>query len=340
MATNTSPLSDFFAQHGADFIDVYGINVPLRCGNPGLEYQAALEATLICDGAHRAWITVKGSDVCDFFQRILSSDLHKLEIGGHQLSAMLDGKGRWIAELILYRFKDSKNGEWNIGVDLPLACRDAFMQKSEMMLFGEDVVFQPQNVARIKVLGAMPAIKHNAIEITRPDAGADCTELLFSEHSDAIKTISRMHADGIQLGGWVAQDILRVESGFPLWGSDFDTNYTLPATNEWRRASITKGCYAGQEVVARINTYGEAPRQLVQLQFSGDPQFMQGATVFDSEDKEVGKVSSWVFSPQRDMPIAFAYLKRSAAKSGTLLRAKLQQHSAPCLVVASEKVFG
>ena len=146
--------------------------------------------------------------------------------------------------------------------------------------------------------------------------------------------------DGHSLGGWVSQDIMRVEGGFPLWGSDFDDNYTLPGCNEWRRASITKGCYAGQEVVARINTYGQAPRQLCQLHFDGDPQFMQGASLFDAQGKEVGKVSSWIYSPQLGKPISFAYIKRSAAPTGTSLRATLEGASAECKVVNPEKVFG
>jgi glycine cleavage system aminomethyltransferase T len=72
----------------------------------------------------------------------------------------------------------------------------------------------------------------------------------------------------------------------------------------------------------------------------GEPQFMQGATLFDAEDKKVGNVCSWVFSPQLDKAIAFAFIKRTAAQTGTPLTATLQQATANCEVVMPEKVFG
>ncbi|MFT7517016.1 MAG: aminomethyltransferase [Myxococcota bacterium] len=339
MTASPTPLSPFFAQHGADFIEIYDVQVPLRCGAAGLEYQAAREKTLICDGGQRAWLDVRGTDVCDFFQRTLSSDVDKLAVGEHQLSAMLDGKGRWIAELILYRFEDAADGGWQLGVDLPVECCETFLQKLEMMHFGEDISFTRREFARVRILGNLPDIQHNGRCIVRPDAGTTCHEILL-DSAEGPALLEQLVSAGHQLGGWVAQDILRVEGGFPLWGSDFDGNYTLPGSNEWRRASITKGCYAGQEVVARINTYGQAPRQLVQVHFDGQPQFMQGATLQDAEGKEVGNVSSWVFSPQHDKPIAFAYIKRSAAHSGTTLSATLQQASANCKVLMPEKIFG
>ena len=67
---------------------------------------------------------------------------------------------------------------------------------------------------------------------------------------------------------------------------------------------------------------------------------MQGAALFDAQDKEVGNVSSWIYSPQLGKPIAFAYIKRSAAPTGTSLRATLVDASARCKVVNPEKVFG
>jgi aminomethyltransferase len=335
---NTTPLSDFFAQHNADFLDVYGMQIPLRCSEAGLEYQAAREKTLVCDGGHRAWIEVHGADVYDFFQRTLSSDLNTLNVGEHQLSAMLDGKGRWIAELVLYRFADNDN-RWHVGVDIPVTCCDAFLEKMNMLHFGEDISFEKADVARIKIFGELPTVNHDGHLISRSDAGEKCNEIIVKP-SAANGIMQQLVDDDHQLGGWVAQDIMRVEGGFPLWGSDFDDNYTLPGCNEWRRASITKGCYAGQEVVARINTYGQAPRQLCQLHFDGEPQFMQGAALFDAQDKEVGNVSSWIYSPQLGKPIAFAYIKRSAAPTGTSLRATLGDASAECKVVNPEKVFG
>jgi folate-binding protein YgfZ len=335
MLSAETPLTSIFRQQGADFIDVYGVQVPLRFKSAGDEYQSARDATLICDGGHRAWIKVHGTDVCDFFQRTLSSDLNKLNVGECQLSAMLNGKGRWIAELILHRFADDSNG-WHLGIDLPMACCEAFLQQLELMHFGEDIKFEQQAVARIRILGKQVEVAHQGVFVTRPDTGVECHEIITNP-DDGKAVLQQLVDNDHQLGGWVAQDILRVEGGFPIWGSDFNSDYTLPGTNEWRRASLTKGCYAGQEVVARINTYGEAPQQLCQLHFKGKPEFMTGATLKNSNGEDVGHVSSWIFSPKLDKPLAFAYLKRNFARDGTTLQALLYDATASCEVVALEK---
>ncbi|MDP6962894.1 MAG: glycine cleavage T C-terminal barrel domain-containing protein [Planctomycetota bacterium] len=338
MTLNSTPLTDSFAEQGADFIEIYGTQLPLRCGNAGDEYQAARESTLICDGGHRALVKADGNDLIDFLQRVLSSDLTKLNTNTSQLSAMLDGKGHWIAELVLFRLED-RDGQAQILIDLPQACLDQFMQKIDMFTFDEDVHFAPYHCARIRCLGQAPELPDSALTLARPDCGIACTEIVCDADSGA-EILQSLIADGHKIGGWVAQDILRVEGGFPLWGSDFDESYTLPGANEWRRSSITKGCYAGQEVVARINTYGEAPRQLCNIKFEGEAMRMQGAVLSDDKGAEVGHVSSWIYSPHFDAPIAFAYLKRKVAQNGHNLIATLNGVQSRCTVNVPDKVFG
>ena len=82
--------------------------------------------------------------------------------------------------------------------------------------------------------------------------------------------------------------------------------------------SLTKGCYVGQEVVARATNLGGVPKLLMGLKLRSDSVPRKGARVLESEGKQIGTVTSGVFSPQLRTAIAFAYLKRNFARSGSV----------------------
>src|SRR5204863_252374 len=105
-----------------------------------------------------------------------------------------------------------------------------------------------------------------------------------------------------------ALDILRIESGIPRFGVDMDETNLAPETGiESRAISYTKGCYIGQEVISRIRTYGQVAKALRGLECEvlpkrGDKLLLDG--------KEVGCVTSAVFSPVLKTNIALGYVRR------------------------------
>ena len=325
-----SPLQPLFQEFGADFIDVAGRELPLRVVGAGAEYQAARESLALADGGDRGLIRMQGADLIDFLQRTLSSDLNKLAVGGGQWSSLLDGKGHWISDLLLFRLPDADEAPV-ILIDCPHDRVATLLQRIDMMHFGEAITFEEVTAARLLTLGpgsqavefgVEPAaeVGDDCLWISRPDRGVLCRELVGP--LDAVRaSAERLYAEGAVPTGWVVLDILRVEAAQPRWGTDFDGESILPETGEWQRASLAKGCYAGQEVVAKVDTYGEAPRQLVLLDFGEHAQPMRGATLQDAEDKPVGTVTSWVWSPLRDRAIGLGVVKRRALCEGSELRA-------------------
>jgi aminomethyltransferase len=324
----TTPLHELFALWGADFLEVNGLRLPLRVSGVGGEYQAALESLAIADGGDRGLVRMSGADLIDFLQRTLSSDIKKLHPGGGQWSALLDGKGRLLCELLLFRLPDQEDIP-QILLDCPLDCVGTLLQRLDMLHFGERITWQELAVARLMLLGPASQAKDFGIDagpeagafwLSRPDRGTSCRELVgpidlvrrFAEHAVA---------DGAIPTGWVVLDILRVEAGQPRWLTDFDGDSILPETGEWQRASLAKGCYAGQEVVARIDTYGEAPRQLCRLDFGLIEVPLHGAALHDAQDRPVGTVSSWVWSPRLGKAIGLGVIKRKALQDQQLLYA-------------------
>lgn len=325
-----SPLQPLFLEFGAEFLEVAGRELPLRVVGAGAEYQAARESLAIADGSDRGLIRMHGADLIDFLQRTLSSDLGKLQAGGGQWSSLLDGKGHWISDLLLFRL-DDEEGHPVILIDCPHDRVATLLQRIDMMHFGEAITFEELPRARLLTLGpasqalefgieAAEDISAECLWISRPDRGVLCRELIGP--LDAVRAVAEaLYAEGAVPTGWVVLDILRVEAAQPRWGTDFDGESILPETGEWHRASLAKGCYAGQEVVAKVDTYGEAPRQLVLLDFGENAQPLRGAALQDAEDKAVGTVTSWVWSPLRDRAIGLGIVKRRALREGSELRA-------------------
>jgi len=114
-----------------------------------------------------------------------------------------------------------------------------------------------------------------------------------------------------------AVESARLEAGFPLFGRDI-TSDNLPQEigRDARAISFTKGCYLGQETVARIDALGHVNRQLVGLRFVGEALPAAGAALL-SGDKEVGHVTTAAWSPALDAPLALGLVRRAHAKPGT-----------------------
>jgi len=120
--------------------------------------------------------------------------------------------------------------------------------------------------------------------------------------------------------GWQAMEIARIEAGLPRFGVDMDeTNLAPEAGIERRAISYNKGCYTGQEVVARIRTYGQVAKSLKHLRLdTAEVLPKKGDKVLKGE-KEIGYVTSAVYSPALKSNLALAYIRREHSRAGTEL---------------------
>ncbi|MGB0953468.1 MAG: YgfZ/GcvT domain-containing protein [Planctomycetota bacterium] len=306
---------------------------------------------LLISGDDRAWITMRGKDAPDFLQRILTSDVHQLAPGSGQWSAMLDGKGHWISDVLLYALPDAEEVP-SFGLDIPIEQRDVVLQKLEMMHFGEALEFEGTDLQQLLILtdgapahvfGVENANEHGPDTwiLQRPDRGVNCTAHLLPAAAVADCTDALQQA-GAVLGDAATLEHLRIRAFRPRWGADFDADTTLPNCNEWQRSSITKGCYAGQEVIAKINTYGEAPRQLCQLRFATAAATVDftGAELRNDAGKRMGKLSSYTLL-EDGSAVGLGMLRRRAAVEGGAVVAVLEEAQEMAGVVhLPEKVFG
>jgi folate-binding protein YgfZ len=121
--------------------------------------------------------------------------------------------------------------------------------------------------------------------------------------------------------GWAAFNAARIEGGRPFFGIDFDDTILPAESGQMNRAvSFTKGCYPGQEIVARMHARQVVAKQVVGLKFADDNLPIAGAPVTDDKDNVVGGITSSTISPMlSNTAIAIGLLKRQAIAPGTVL---------------------
>jgi tRNA-modifying protein YgfZ len=118
-----------------------------------------------------------------------------------------------------------------------------------------------------------------------------------------------------------AFDAVRLESGTPLFGRDItEDNLPQEIRRDAQAISFTKGCYLGQETVARIDAMGHVNRLLTGVRFlSGAATVPLPGTQLSSGDKVVGHVTSAAWSPRLKQPLGLALIRRAHSSPGTKL---------------------
>ena len=109
--------------------------------------------------------------------------------------------------------------------------------------------------------------------------------------------------------GFAALEILRIEAGLPLYGLDMDETNVVTETNLDDAVSFTKGCYVGQEIIARIKYRGHVAKKLTGLILEQQTVLTASASIYSSDDKEIGRVTSSAFSPHLGRTVALGYVK-------------------------------
>jgi folate-binding protein YgfZ len=197
-------------------------------------------------------------------------------------------------------------------------------------LAGRALDLPPDHHVDVSIAGAPVSV------IRRSETGSDgfqCWAMAF--HSGALwQALLEGRAQPV---GWNALDVLRVEAGIPWYGRDVDETVILPETRLERLVSYNKGCYLGQEVVARVKYRGHVNRALCGLVIDGPDVPNAGASVVAS-DREVGRITSAVRSIGLDRPIALGYVRREHFAPGSEVAVKDGERLVPARV--SDLPFG
>jgi len=308
------------------------------------EHAALCETAGVLDLSFRSRLCLTGADRQKFLNGQVTNNVKDLKTGEGCYAALVNAKGRMQSDLNIYILEDE------ILLDFEPGFSAAVAQRLEKYVIADDVhvVDVAPHYGLLSVQGP------KAEEVTRqfklgverskgtmsfvlckdstlgevylmdlPRTGKTGFDLFVPNAAlgaVADRLINGVKAVGGCACGWQALETARIEAGIPRFGADMDeTNLAPEAGIEERAISYSKGCYIGQEVIARIRTYGQVAKSLRGLRLEDSKILPQKGDKLYDGDKEIGYVTSAVDSPTLKSGIALAYVRREHNRTDTEL---------------------
>lgn len=331
----TSPLHEIHKSLSATFNEAHGWEMPSHYGNAVAEHLNVRKGTGIVDLSHRGKLRISGKDRVTFLQRILSQDINKIRPSTGAYSTLLDVKGRMLACMCLLA------DEGSFLIDLEPGLAEKVSQILNRYLFREDVNIEDvsEKYGLLSIQG--PQSKQVMIKVSQTETGdmPECSHIDITINAircKAVKTsysgeegynvyapydeMSTVWSSILSAGtgllitpfGLDALETLRIEAGIPLYFTDMD-EHTLPVEANLDKAiSYDKGCYIGQETIARIKFRGHVNKTLTGFLVNGDVIPQKGDRVIgiiDDTEDEIGIITSGCLSPTFNRPIAMGYIR-------------------------------
>jgi folate-binding protein YgfZ len=304
------------------------------------QYRTLRNGAALIDRSYRGRLRLTGQDRRDYLQGLLTNDIAALTPGTGCYAALLTAQGRMISDMYVVETGDS------VLLDVEPQVLDRVRGLLEQFIFSEDVhvIDETASLGQIGVLGPSSAAivagvvsgaepeslrvlqnrtgrwcESEVMVVRRDDLGAPGFDLLIDRNRAASL------ADALREGGAMPVDlptteITRVEAGRPLFRRDMDED-TIPleAGIEARAISLTKGCYVGQEIIIRVlhRGHGRVARRLVGLSLEPGASVPAAGDRVRAGDRDIGSITSAVWSPALDRPIALAYVHREFVEPST-----------------------
>jgi folate-binding protein YgfZ len=303
--------------------------VPLHYGDVAAEYAAARNGAVVMDRSHEGRLRVTGADRLEFLHRISTNDLHNMTVGEGRGVILTQPNARIIDRMLVYN-----RGETALYLAGP-GRRDGLQNLLQRNIFFNDdvqlipldgnqfVLHGPTSDDVITALGVdaatVPPMHGVEAEIAghpvfvarrKPFSGAHWTVITFDAAS-AIPVWDAIHTVGATLAGAIAYNALRIGAGVPAYGRELSGDYIPLEVGLWDEVSFTKGCYTGQEIIARMESRARLAKVMVRVTLDGPTN---APTALLHEGKTVGTLTSAVTADGEHLGIAV--IKNALAEPG------------------------
>lgn len=284
-------------------------------------------------------IAISGSEAVQFLNGLVTNDVAALSDGGTMEAAFPNAKGRLIAVVRIFR-----EGEKFVFQTEDATYRKVLDNLARFTYAGDfhvEDLTDDFSVAAVRGADTDSALARvMTLNGVVPDSatwsrgGFDGNEVVITpavrlkgfdvrvprDRTESLR-MALAGSDAVEVSGELAE-VLRVESGRPRYGPDMDEETVVPEIGDEGLISYNKGCYIGQEVIARIHFRGKVAKELTGVIFEDpDAVVRAGEELLTSEGRNAGSVRSVVFSPKLGRPIALAYVRHSHLEHGTVLYA-------------------
>jgi folate-binding protein YgfZ len=320
---------------GTHFQQFAGWELPCEYAGTRAEYWAALESTVLIDRSHVGRLSVKGRDALDLLNRLSTNKLESLPTGLGTTTVLTTNKGRIVDVLRVlsvdgglllltspqtrtkvitwldsYTFAEDIRVEDITNETTMLCIMGLSIWETIKKVIGKDMSDLPlYSSASMNFMGSPLTVIH-----TNP-AGIPGADLLVKgdKASDLWEELLQAGAtDRLVPMGEDAFEAIRVQEGVPQYGKELSEDVNPLEAGLRPFISFNKGCYIGQEVVTRLDTYKKIQRRLMALRFqSTEPPKVQSRLTIEGRD--VGFITSSTKLPGRDHSAAIGYIRLSHA---------------------------
>lgn len=286
-------------------------------------YQEARDGAVFDERADRGRVRLEGPDARSFLHALVTNDVAALEPGHSRYAALLTPQGRMVTDMTVVAAAHDV-----VYLVVPAGLAASLTVRLDKSIFSEavEVADVSASTAHFSVTGARARDVAAAVTTgASPDTG------LLRWNSDELGIpgvdliVPAAAADGVRQALAAAatalpaatRHVLRVEAGRPEFGVDM-THDTIPLEANLldRAISTTKGCYVGQEVIIRVlhRGGGRVAKRLAQLRFEGgEGDVPQAGAVLSADGRDIGRVTSAVWSPRAAAVIGLGYVHRDVA---------------------------
>lgn len=260
----------------------------------------------------RGLIAVWGNEAVQFLNGLITNDVAKLEDGQQMAAAFPNAQGRLVALVRVAKVGDV------FFFETEDATKDKVFQNLFRFTFAGDFFVDDRTAsyAYFELFNMYGLSK--ALPVLKGSVG----EGVFVETESAEGFVDSLEAEGAIEVDEETYEVLRIEKGVPVYGADADESTVVPELGAEGLISYNKGCYIGQEVIARIHFRGHVAKELRQLVFdSAEPVGMREIELTSVDGKAAGKVTSAAYCPKFGATVGLGLVRYEFLADGTRLRA-------------------
>ncbi len=352
-----TPLCQLAVELKARMTSFGGWEMPVQFTGIGREHEAVRTSAGMFDISHMGKFALRGSELISQLQRLVPSDLSRLQAGQAQYTVLLNPPAGIIDDIIFYYQGQDATGEQRgvmivnaatAGIDKAwllqhldpdlVTLQDLSPEKVLIAVQGPQATaaLQPlvqEDLTQVKPFGHLEATVLGQLGfIARTGyTGEDGFEVMV-EPGVGVELWRSLLKAGVVPCGLGARDTLRLEAAMALYGQDIDETTTpLEGGLGWLVHLDTKGDFIGRSVLEQQKLSG-VPRRLVGLQMQGRNIARHGYQVL-SQGKVVGEITSGTLSPTLGYPVALAYVLTQLGQVGQQLEVEIRGKAYPAVVV-------
>ena len=331
-------LHDFHQRRQAIFSPQNGFEAVGSYGNTEAEYLALSRDAALIDLSFRSRVCLLGSDREKFLHGQVTNEIMRLPVGQGTYAALVTAKGKLETDLFAYKLQEE------LLLDFEPGLTQKVTDRLSKYIIAEDVqivdvaphyallsIQGPRSAELLANLSIVQSLPTKPFQWTKTESPSGDLYLicnsrygppgfdLFVPIAEAPQIAEKL-SSSIKLVGIDACEVSRIENAIPRFGIDMDETNLAPEALRENAISYAKGCYIGQEVIARIRTYGQVAKALRLLRLPDDLEHLpaRGEKLF-KEQREVGFITSAAISPLHGGQVALAYVRREANAPGESL---------------------